>query len=82
MAEGFEEKPYLDKILNFPPISKNYIFPPIINLKGNGQIVSRYHYEYQNGRNDLILVFSDADKSSEQFIEIIEKLGKDVFGDK
>ena len=82
LAEGFEEKPYIEKLINFPCISKNYIFLPVVNLKGNGEIVSRYQYKYQTTRYDLILVFADADKGSKQFIEIIEKLGENIFGDK
>ena len=42
LAEGFEEKPYIEKIIKFPSISKNYIFSPVINLKGNGKILSRF----------------------------------------
>ena len=82
LAEGFEEKPYIEKIITFPSISKNYIFSPIVNLKGNGNIVARYQYEFQTNRYDLILVFADADKGSSQFINIIEGLGEKVFGDK
>ena len=41
LAEGYEEKPYIDKILHFPSISKNYSIKEAINLKGNGRITSR-----------------------------------------
>ena len=82
LAEGFEEKPYIEKIINFPFISKNYIFSKVINLKGNGNILSKYQYEFQTGRYDIVLVFSDADKGSKQFVQIIEGLGSNLFGDK
>lgn len=82
LAEGFEEKPYIEKIINFPSISKNYVFSPVINLKGNGKISSRYQYEFQTGRNDLVLIFADADRGSSQFIKIIEDVGEKIFGDK
>lgn len=81
LAEGFEEKPYIEKLIHFPCISKSYFFPPVINLKGNGQIFPRYQYEFQTDRYDLVLVFADADKGSKQFIAIIEKIGKEIFGD-
>lgn len=81
LAEGYEEKYYIEKIVNFPFIKDNYIFSPIINLKGNGKILARYQYEFQTNRHDLILVFADADEGSNQFIEIIEKLGLRIFGD-
>lgn len=39
ISEGFEEKPYIDKILSFPNINKDvYNFPPSVNAKGNGKI--------------------------------------------
>ena len=50
IAEGFEEKPYIDKILSFPNINKDvYNFSPSINAKGNGKGVVRYHH----GKTDL-----------------------------
>ncbi len=53
LAEGFEEKPYIEKIIHFPCMSKNIHFEPVINLKGNGQIIPRYQYELQTNRYDL-----------------------------
>ena len=82
LAEGFEEKPYIEKIISFPCISKNYHFSKVVNLKGNGNIISRYQYEFQTNKYDLVLVFADADKGSEQFIKIIESLGERLFGEK
>ena len=82
LAEGYEEKPYIERIIHFPAISKNYIFSDVINLKGNGKIISRYQYEIQTGRYDLILVFCDADKGSSQFFDIVHKIGEDIFNDK
>ena len=82
LAEGYEEKPYIDKILHFPSISKNYSIKETINLKGNGRIVSRYQYELQCGRYDLILVFCDADEGSKQFHDMVCEIGKNVFGDR
>ena len=77
IAEGFEEKPYIDKILSFPNISKDtYHFAPAVNAKGNGNIVARYQFEIQRGFYDAILIFCDADKGSEQFMDLVEKVGK------
>jgi len=75
LAEGFEEKPYLDKILFFPVISKEYVFK-VINVKGCGNIPGRYQNEYQGGRFELILVFCDADREIHDYDEIIKKVGK------
>ena len=68
IAEGFEEKPYIDKILSFPNINKTvYSFAPTINAKGSGNIQARYQYEIQRDFFDVILIFCDADKGSEPF---------------
>lgn len=80
ISEGFEEKPYIDKILSFPSINKDvYRIPPSVNAKGNGRIFARYQYEVQRGFYDLILVFCDADKGSEQFLDIVHRIGKAFF---
>jgi len=80
ISEGFEEKPYIDKILSFPNINKDiYNFPPSVNAKGNGRIFARYQYEIQRGFYDLILVFCDADKGSEEFLSIVHKIGENFF---
>ena len=83
ISEGFEEKPYIDKILSFPNINKDaYYFHPSVNAKGNGKIVARYQYEIQRGFYDLILVFCDADKGSEQFLSIVYEIGEKFFSSK
>lgn len=83
IAEGFEEKPYIDKILSFPNINKEvYNFSPSVNAKGNGSIFPRFQYETQRGFYDLILVFCDADKGSEQFLSIVHQIGENFFNSK
>lgn len=80
IAEGYEEKPYMDKILSFPNINKEvYLFAPVVNVKGNGNIVERYQFEIQRGYYDIILIFCDADKGSEQFLSIMERIGHHFF---
>jgi len=80
LAEGYEEKPYLDKILSFPNINHElYCFGPVVNVKGNGNIVGRYQYEIQRDFYDVILIFCDADKGSEQFMDIVHSIGKTFF---
>ena len=83
ISEGFEEKPYIDKILSFPNINKDvYNFPPSVNAKGNGKIFARYQYEMQRGFYDLVLVFLDADRGSEQFFSIVNEIGEKFFSSK
>ena len=80
IAEGYEEKPYMDKILSFPNINKEvYLFAPVVNVKGNGNIVERYQFEIQRGYYGIILIFCDADKGSEQFLSIVERIGYHFF---
>ncbi len=83
IAEGFEEKPYIDKILSFPNINKElYNFNEPINVKGNGNIPARYQYEIQRGFYDIVLVFCDADKGSDQFLSLVNKIGDMFFYNK
>ncbi len=80
LAEGYEEKPYIDKMLSFPNINRDaYEFLETINVKGNGQIVPRYQFEIQRDSADIVLVFCDADKGSEQFWQIVFDIGNNFF---
>ena len=82
LAEGYEEKPYIDKVLSFPNICKDaYRIHPAVNLKGNSNILARFQYEIQRGFYDVILIFCDADKGSEQFFAIVRQLGAMFFAD-
>ena len=77
IAEGYEEKPYIDKLLSFPNINKNvYNIRPAVNAKGSGNIFARYQYEFQRNFYDLILIFCDADKGSEEFLKIVNRIGE------
>ena len=83
IAEGQEEKPYIDKILSFPNIKKStYLFASAVNAKGNGNISARYQFEVQRGFYDIVLVFCDADKGSEQFLSIVHEIGEKFFSNK
>ena len=83
IAEGFEEKPYIDKILSFPNINKDtYNFAKAINVKGNGNIPARFQFEIQRGFYDAVLIFCDADKDSEQFYKLVCDIRKHFFSKK
>ena len=83
IAEGFEEKYYIDKLLSFPNIKKDiYSFAEVINAKSNTKISARYQYEIQRGFYDVILIFCDTDKGSKQFIDIVNEIGEKFFLDK
>lgn len=77
IAEGYEEKPYIDKLLSFPNINKDvYNIKPAVNAKGSGNIFARYQYEFQRNYYDLVLVFCDADKGSDEFLKLANKIGE------
>ena len=80
IAEGYEEKPYIDKILSFPNVSREaYYFAPAVNVKGSGNIPARYQFEIQRGFYDIILVFCDVDKGSEEFRSLVNSIGEGFF---
>ena len=77
IAEGYEEKAYLDKILSFPNINKDvYHFNAVINSKGSGNIKARFQYALQNGYYDAILIFCDVDCMSENFLRLFNGIGE------
>ena len=77
IAEGNEEKAYLDKILSFPNINKDvYHFNAVINSKGSGNIKARYQYALQNGYYDIVLIFCDVDCMSESFLRLLNGIGE------
>lgn len=82
IAEGLEEKLYIDKLLSFPNINHDvYDIKPAINVKGNAKIAARYQYLFQSNYYDLILIFCDADKGSDVFNQLLDEIGS-LFPDK
>ena len=76
IAEGYEEKAYLDRMLSFPNINKDiYRFNAVINSKGSGNIKARYQYALQNGYYDAVLIFCDSDCLSEDFVRLVDEIG-------
>lgn len=77
IAEGLEEKIYLDKLLCFPNINKDaYCFNAVVNSKGSGNIKARYQYALQNGYYDVILIFCDVDRMSDDFVRLLNEIGE------
>ena len=77
IAEGLEEKIYLDKLLCFPNINKDaYCFNAVVNSKGSGNIKARYQYAFQNGYYDVVLIFCDADRMSDDFVRLLNEIGE------
>jgi len=83
LCEGFEEKPFLEKILSFPCINRSlYELGPIVNAKGNGSLFPKFQDMYGKNLYDLILIFCDADKGSGPFLSLYDKLDDGLFGGK
>ena len=61
---------------------KRNIHGDTINVKGNGNISARYQYEIQRGFYDIVLVFCDADKGSDQFLSLVYEIGEKFFSSK
>lgn len=77
IAEGYEEKAYLEKVLSFPNVRKDaYYFNAVINSKGSGNIKARYQYALQNGYYDIILIFCDVDCVSDNFLRLLDDIGE------
>lgn len=76
ICEGDEEYEYLEKLISLGVWSKNYFFQ-LENAEGNGNIPARYQDKYQNGSNDLVLIFCDTDqKPYEQYADIKRKINE------
>ncbi len=64
ICEGNEEYTYLNCLKkNLNVWNEQYEFV-LINAGGNGNIPARYQDRYQNGADELVLVFCDTEKET------------------
>lgn len=83
LCEGYEEKAYIDKILGMPTIRHDiYYFYPTINCKSISRIFARFQDIYSQNIAQIIIVFCDADKCSDDFKELLSKIDNCLFGGK
>ncbi len=74
ICEGNEEYEYLNRLKNLKIWNEQYDIS-LVNAGGNGNIPARYQDRYQNGADELVLVFCDTEKKPhEQYEDIKRKI--------
>lgn len=81
LCEGLEEFKYIKKLLSFPNIfSDSYYFYEPTNCKGITKIFPRYQDLFTKNLHEVILIFCDADKNSEDFQNLCSNIDDCMFG--
>ncbi len=76
ICEGNEEYEYLKRLKDLKVWDEQYEIVPV-NAGGNGNIPARYQDRYQNGSDELVLVFCDTEKKPhEQYKDIKRKINE------
>ncbi len=76
ICEGNEEYKYLERLNELNVWNKQYEFI-MVNAGGNGNIPARYQDRYQNGADELVLIFCDTEKKPhEQYEDIKHKINE------
>ena len=76
MCEGNEEYQYLKRLKDLKVWNEQYDIS-LVNAGGNGNIPARYQDRYQNGADELVLVFCDTEKKPhEQYEDIKRKINE------
>lgn len=76
ICEGNEEYEYIKRLNALNVWNKQY-YISLVNACGNGNIPARYQDRYQNGANDIVLIFCDTEKKPhEQYIDIKRKINE------
>lgn len=76
ICEGNEEYEYLDRLNQLNVWNDQYDIT-LVNAGGNGNIPARYQDRYQNGTDELVLVFCDTEKKPhEQYEDIKRKINE------
>lgn len=74
VCEGNEEYKYLNRLIDLKVWSNSYKIS-LVNAEGNGNIPARYQDLYQNGSYEIVLIFCDTEKkSNEQYKDIKRKI--------
>ena len=81
IAEGNEEKYYLERIVAFHYFdSENFCISSIKNAHGIDRIFSLFQDAYSGGAYDLIIIFCDGDNNSSQFKKMKNRIDEELFG--
>ena len=76
ICEGNEEYEYLKRLIELKVWNEQYEIS-LVNAGGNGNIPARYQDRYQNGADELVLVFCDTEKKPyEQYEDIKRKINE------
>ena len=76
ICEGNEEYQYLKRLKDLKVWNEQYDIS-LVNAGGNGNIPARYQDRYQNGADELVLVFCDTEKKPhEQYEDIKRKINE------
>ena len=76
ICEGNEEYQYLKRLKDLKVWTEQYDISSV-NAGGNGNIPARYQDRYQNGADELVLVFCDTEKKPhEQYEDIKRKINE------
>ena len=76
ICEGNEEYEYIDRLMKLNVWNVIYEIT-LINAGGNGNIPARYQDRYQNGSDEIVLIFCDTEKKPyEQYEDIKRKINE------
>lgn len=76
ICEGNEEYAYLERLKALKVWNEQYEIS-LVNAGGNGNIPARYQDRYQNGADELVLIFCDTEKKPyEQYEDIKRKINE------
>ena len=76
ICEGNEEYEYLNRLIDLKVWNEQYNIS-LVNAEGNGNIPARYQDRYQNGSDEIVLVFCDTEKKPyEQYEDIKRKINE------
>lgn len=78
ICEGNEEYEYLKRLKDLNVWNEQYEVS-LVNAGGNGNIPARYQDRYQNGADELVLVFCDTEKKPHEQYEDIKRIVKEEF---
>ena len=79
ICEGNEEYEYLDRLKKLKVWNEQYDIS-LVNAGGNGNISARYQDRYQNGSDELVLVFCDTEKKPHKQYEDIKQKINEFYG--
>ena len=79
ICEGNEEYEYLEHLKKLKVWNEQYDIS-LVNAGGNGNISARYQDRYQNGSDELVLVFCDTEKKPHKQYEDIKQKINEFYG--